>query len=203
MKFLRLIFLLLIVFGAIWAGGLVWFATSVANQSNDMQDHTDAIVVLTGGSDRLREAIRLLDQNYAGRMFVSGAGEGVTIADIFNISQYPREHFDDLSRRIEIGYEAKTTKENAVEVFQWVRDKSYRTIRLVTSNYHMERSYIELKNLLPEVKIIKHAVAPEQVLVDKWWKSKGTRELIIDEYNKLIGTVLQIELSYRRGSGTS
>jgi len=43
----------------------------------------------------------------------------------------------ELKSRIDLGYEAKNTRGNAVEVAKWVRDHQYKSIRLVTANYHI------------------------------------------------------------------
>jgi hypothetical protein len=62
----------------------------------------------------------------------------------------------------------------------------------------MDRSYLELVYLMPDIKIIKHAVVPKHVIVQRWWKFKGSRKLITSEYNKFLGAILQREFSHNR-----
>jgi uncharacterized SAM-binding protein YcdF (DUF218 family) len=198
MKFIRLILMICVMFALLWCGGLLWFVSRIEDESPRVKIQTDVIVVLTGGSDRLAEGLRLLDENYASRLFVSGAGEGVTLQDVFRNASFPLSRYDEFVPRVEIGYEAQTTHGNAEEVASWLKQHDYRSIRLITSNYHMDRSYLELVYLMPDIKIIKHAVVPKHVIVQRWWKFKGSRKLITSEYNKFLGAILQREFSHNR-----
>ena len=82
--FLKLIFIITITFGGIWIGGLVWFQSQIAKEPTTLNVKTDAVVVLTGGSDRLREGLELLSKKYGKTLFISGAGKGIKVNHIFN-----------------------------------------------------------------------------------------------------------------------
>ncbi len=202
-KIVTLVVSLILFVCALWGGGLFYFKSSILTEVEFIDRHTDAIVVLTGGSDRLEEGLMMLENNMAGRLFISGAGKGVTVDDVLRTTGYKNENaveVDDLKRRIEIGYEAGDTIGNAQEVAAWVKEKGYRSFRLVTSNYHMIRSLLEMENLIEEeVLIVPHPVVPESVKIDEWLDYEGSRNLIVAEYNKLIMAWLNVE--YKKVAG--
>ena len=65
------------LFALLWSGGLAWFAEQSREGSARPDLVTEAIVVPTGGSGRLEEGLRLLEDGLAQMLFVTGVGEGV------------------------------------------------------------------------------------------------------------------------------
>ncbi|MGE4064089.1 MAG: YdcF family protein [Rhodospirillaceae bacterium] len=167
-----------------WAVGLLWFASTIPKDVADTSTHTDAIVALTGGAERIETGVQLLSQGLAERLFVSGAGEDVRTADILGRSTPINP---DLAANITIGKAAVDTPGNAIETAEWVRGQNMRSIRLVTAAYHMRRSLMEFHEAMPEVKIVPHAVFPAHVKQD-WWRWPGTASLIAREYTKYLAT---------------
>lgn len=155
---------------------------------------TDAIVVLTGGSERIRNAIHLLNQEYGRLLFISGVNKKVKLPELFAIHDVSKEDFFKLINKVEVGFEAKNTLENAIEISQWVeKNKDVKSLRLVTSNYHIRRAMLEVRSKIPQnIEIIPHPVIPINVRIDKWWQFSGTRDLLIKEYNKLIASYFRI-----------
>ena len=74
---------LALTLGFLWLAGLVWFAERVSHLA-PQAGATDAIVVLTGGSERVAEGVALLAGGSARLLFVSGVPEGVTGEAILN-----------------------------------------------------------------------------------------------------------------------
>ncbi len=173
---------------ALWLGGLVWFAEQVAAPVADGITRTDAIVVLTGGSDRLSTGFRLLADDRADKLFVSGVHRDVLVADLVDRGRLgPAE----LACCVVLGYRARDTVGNARESAQWVRQEGFASLRLVTANYHMPRSLMEFRRALPGVRIVPHPVAPATVRMERWWRWPGTASLLATEYSKyLVGVVL-------------
>ncbi len=68
--------------------GFFWFATLLPTAVADAEQRTDAIVVLTGGSDRLAVALDLLSAEKAGKLFVSGVYHGVDVRQLLDLSQH-------------------------------------------------------------------------------------------------------------------
>ena len=197
-KFFKLILLITFSFSCLWVSGLLWFKESLAEKERTIEDGADAIIVLTGGSDRLERAVELLKERKANELFISGVGEGVLLSEIFSTMEVSQKDSDNLKDYIELGYEAKDTRGNALEVAKWLIEKRYSKIILVTSNYHMARARAEIKKRLSDVEIIDYPVVSENVILDKWFLYQGSRELIISEYNKLIVSSIDLVLGKRR-----
>ena len=164
----------------LWAGGLYQFASSIPATVENTTNKTDAIVVLTGGSGRLDTGISLLSNNMAEKMFVSGVYKGVDVSTLLQLSQQSPE---GLTCCIGIGH-AEDTIDNARETFDWAKDNKVKSIRLVTSSYHMLRAMLEFDNTLEGITIIPNPVFSDTVKQHKWWIWPGTTDLIVSEYNK-------------------
>lgn len=165
-----------------WLGGLVWFASEIPTRVEDPDTPTDAIVVLTGGSERVDEGLTLLAAGRAKKLFVSGVHPGVKIAELLRVAHRAP---GDLECCIALGYTADSTLGNASETARWMAEQHYRSLRLVTGAYHMPRSLLEFRAAMPEVKLVPHPVFPERVKQD-WWLWPGTAWLIIGEYHKYL-----------------
>ena len=167
-----------------WVCGLLWFASTIPTMVEDTTTHTDAIVVLTGGSERIETGLALLDDGLAARLFVSGVGEQVKIGDILPRTRSLRPELLD---SITVGTAASNTPGNAIETALWARTMDVHSIRLVTAAYHMRRSLLEFRASMPDVTIVPHAVFPPNVKSD-WWRWPGTASLIAREYTKFAVT---------------
>ncbi len=172
----------LVVLGAAWAGGLVWFAGIIPDSVADHATRTDAIVVLTGGQGRLDSGLQLLAEDRAERLFVSGVYRGIDVKTLLGMF---RRTPDGIENRVGIG-DAVNTAGNAAETGEWVRRHGLTSIRLVTASYHMPRSLLEFHHALPEVTIIPHPVFSENVKQKEWWAWPGTATLIAREYSKYL-----------------
>lgn len=180
---------------ALWGVGLLWFQHTVhayADPAVTKADTYDAIVVLTGGSDRLRVGLELLAQKRAPIMMISGVASGVTIRDILSMNDVASVSGRVEPRAIHLGYEAENTTGNALEVAHWAAENNVRKIVLVTSNYHMPRSLAECEFVMPHTQFVPYAVLPEKVKTEDWLSYEGTRELIVEQYNKYLGVLVRI-----------
>ena len=167
-----------------WCAGFIWFALTLPRTIADLTTHTDAIVVLTGGTERIETGMNLLRGRLADRLFISGIGgphPGESTAIPVNDPA--------LGERITFGTAANTPG-NAAETAAWAQREQLHSIRLVTAGYHMRRSLLELTAAMPEVTIIPHPVFPPRVKED-WWRWPGTASLIAREYTKYILTWLR------------
>lgn len=166
-----------------WAAALVWFAENIPRAVETTSSATDAVVVLTGGSDRLRVGFELLAQKRAKKLFISGVYRGVDVAELLRLSrQAPKE----LECCVILGYTADDTAGNAQETAQWMAEENYRSLRLVTANYHMQRSMLEFRRAMPAVTLIPHPVFPKTFRGEEWWRWPGTTGLILSEHSKYL-----------------
>ena len=177
----------------LWLAGLLWFATPPA--ADTQASPTDAIVVLTGGSLRLRSGIDLLREGKGRKLFVSGVNQQVDLEDLLGISgSMP----DWALCCVTLGHEADNTLGNAQETARWIRSQGFHSLRLVTAWYHMPRSLLEFDRALPEIDIVAHPVFPDQVKQEHWWVQRGTALLLVSEYVKYIGALSRPLLERRR-----
>lgn len=144
----------------------------------------DAIIVLTGGQKRVGAGFQLLKHKKSAKLFITGVGDRVRSLEEFS------EHFGKLSakdkEKIELGWEAESTKENAIEAEKWIAKNNISSIILVTANYHTLRSLMEFKKTLPNIKIITYPVVSPTIKVKEWWRYPNTAILLIKEYNKCL-----------------
>lgn len=170
-----------------YGGGLVWFADSIVETVGDPDTPTDAIVVLTGGSQRVQTGLQLLTAGKAKKLFVSGVYHGTDVATLLHVQ---RQSPDALQCCIALGHAADNTYGNALETAAWMRQEGYGSLRLVTANYHMRRALLEFTRAMPEARIIPHPVFPEGVR-ERWWAWPGTLDLIIGEYDKYLWALVR------------
>ncbi len=185
------------VMAALWAAGLAWFKSYINKLQDYSENKTDAIIVLTGGKGRVPEALDILRKGYADRLFISGAGGGATVSEMLLEHGVERGEIDEWQDKVELGHKAENTQQNAAEAAEWIRKSNYKTIRLITSNYHMPRSMLEFENIMPDVEIIPHPVTPEHIKMDEWWKNRGSRNLILSEYHKFLAVKLDNAFNWR------
>ena len=171
---------------ALWLGGFAWFL-SLAARPAPAHAHAQGIVVLTGGADRVRTALRLLAAGAAHRLLVSGIGGGAGLADLGRRAGLDPE---PLAPRITLGRGAASTFGNAEEAAAWVRAEHVRSLILVTAFYHMPRAETEFRRALPGVRLVPWPVRPPGMRrLDGLASWTGAR-LMSDEFMKFVAAKL-------------
>jgi uncharacterized SAM-binding protein YcdF (DUF218 family) len=193
-----LVLALVLLISLAWVIGLARFAREIPDGVADSVTGTDAIVVLTGGSQRVMTGLRLLAENKAERVLISGVHPGVGVGELLRVAGSPLP--SPLEARIDAGYGARDTAGNAAEAAGWMQARQFRSLRLVTGSYHMPRSILEFQCALPGTQVVPHPVFPDRVQKRAWWRYPGTAALIISEYNKFLLATLTHRL-FGRGSG--
>ena len=187
----RLLFALLaagLLCAGLWLAGLVYFATNLPQRVADPARRTDAIVVLTGGSGRLRQAFELLEQDRAQQLFVSGVERSVEVAELLRINRIAPP---ELACCVVLGYKAGDTRGNALETAAWMGEQGFASLRLVTATYHMPRSLLEFRYAMPEIEILPHPVFTKSFKQADWWRWPGSASLLASEYNKYLAAWLR------------
>ena len=189
----RAVLVAVTLFALLWSGGLAWFADTAGQGTQQPDLRTEAIIVPTGGSGRLEEGLRLLEDGLAEALFVTGVHEGVESAEL-------RARHDPAlwACCVELGYEAEDTAANAQEAAAWMADRAFTSLRLVTSGYHMPRAMMEFRSALPSATLVAHPVFPEHVKVEHWWRYRGTAALIASEFTKYLWALLRRTLGFGR-----
>lgn len=180
--------LLLLAF--VWLLGFLAFTAAIPRAVRDTTTRADAIVVLTGGRDRLAEAFRLLDAGMAPRLLITGVAQGVSLPQVIEGLGDNRDAAPSAALQtccITLGYEAGNTVGNAAESAAWVEANKVRSVRLVTANYHIQRSRLEFRRTLPEIELILNPVYPPEVQDGFWFVKPRLLGLLAGEYHKFIG----------------
>jgi uncharacterized SAM-binding protein YcdF (DUF218 family) len=177
-----------LVLAVAWLAGLVAFVSLIPTAADVAEGKTDAIVVLTGGSERLGEGLRLLAAGRADKLFVSGVGKDVDLASLLQGLPAGATLPDAATRAccVALGHGADNTLGNARETAAWMAGQGFHSLSLVTADYHMPRSLIEFRRAMPDIRIYGHPVFPPQVMRSGWWRWPGTTGLLIGEYDKLL-----------------
>ncbi|MBN8649691.1 MAG: YdcF family protein [Caulobacterales bacterium] len=181
---------------AIWlVGGFFRFADNVVNMKTpEYTIQADGIVSLTGGSKgRLTEGVKLLEMKRGKSLLISGVYQGASTEEIRAISGGSRALYECC---IKLGRAARDTIGNAEEIYDWAKANNYKTILVVTDNYHIERSMLEISNRLKDVKIIPHAVKASPYIDKKWWESEKALKGLLNEYAKLRAAQFRLLLGF-------
>ena len=156
-----------------YAIGFVLFAFTLGPPASAAAQPTDAAVVLTGAKGRIEHAIDVLEDGKAGRLLIAGADPSVTKAD--------------LTRRIpagarlikccvDLGSESVDTRTNAEEAQRWLAQHRFRSVRLITSDWHMRRARYEFEKVLGgKIRLITDGVRTEPSFLT-----------LFGEYNKYV-----------------
>ena len=162
----------------IWLIGYGAFVLNILSKTHDTYQNPDAIIVLTGGNNRIATGLQLFSEKKAPKLFITGVNASVSDTDINALWTGDTP----LPCCIEMGREATTTRENAIETKDWIEKNNIKSIILVTSDYHTDRALQEFRALIPHIAIHKHPVKEQKYSLKhlNFWK------LTFSEYNKLI-----------------
>ena len=166
----------------LWIGGYGLFMINTLSRSiTQPQTKTDAIIVLTGGNHRIKSGLSLFASGLSPNLFITGVHEAVKKEDITQISDCC----------ITLGHKATTTLENAYETKEWIKAQNIKTIRLVTSAYHMDRALLEFRNAIPNIEIIPHPIHEDKKQLHdiNFWR------ITFSEYNKNLFRIVILMLA--------
>jgi uncharacterized SAM-binding protein YcdF (DUF218 family) len=171
-----------------YAAGFVVFVARLP-QTPAVPPHTDGIVVLTGGDERLDTAVALLEQGVGKRLLITGVDMKTTKAVLGHIAHGGKR----FACCADIGYAAQDTHGNADEAAEWARAHHFDSLLLVTARYHMPRAVREFHRGLPDVRLIAWPVDPAGIDVAHWWRRPHTALLLQREYVKYLATLVVTE----------
>lgn len=181
MKSLAIILLLLLL----WTVGLVAFGDRVA-RSTPAPDppQADGVVALTGASAlRIEAAIRLLELGKAKRLLISGVNREVRPAELRSVSKGAGRAYDCC---VDLGFAARDTQGNARETATWARNHGFKSLIVVTSDYHIPRSVLELHAAMPGIELHPYPVVTDTLNARGWWRRGGDAKRLVYEYCKYL-----------------
>ena len=151
--------------------GFLWFVFAMPQPAGDRT--SGAIIVLTGGEGRIDRALATLRNKRAPRLFVAGVDKKVRPREF--AAEYKVEP-GLMGCCIVLDFKSTDTISNASEAAFWIAGQRIKSVRLVTSDWHMRRAALELARVAPaDLVIIKDAVP-----------SRPSFEILVLEYNKLL-----------------
>ena len=182
---------------ALLAAGFIWFLWRVPAEEVTVNGEADAIVALTGGASRIADAIELLASGRGKRLLISGANRATTAHEISRI----KPEFERWVRCCVDFDRSLNTFGNALEIRRWVEERRFRSLIVVTSNYHMPRALAEIGYQLPDVALVPFPVVTERQRSEPWWANGTTARLMLSEYLKLIFAHMRMGLIGIGGAG--
>lgn len=181
---LRTIALLLAGGALLFAGGFGWFANHVSHLATPADPQkADAIIVLTGGTSRLDAAMDLLETGKGKRLLISGVHPSATRRQLQIATGGDKQLF---SCCVDIDHAALDTIGNAEESAKWVDSHAYGSVILVTNNYHMPRSLLEMGRLLHNARLEPYPVVNSNLNNGNWLTKPEALRVLFTEYNKYL-----------------
>ena len=173
------------------AAGFVAFLSQLRGAEIAPSRKADGIVVLTGGSSRVSDAMALLAAGYGRRLLISGVHPTSTAHDI---SRTLPENQSFMTCCVDLDRTALSTRGNAAEARRWAEGRRFKSLIVVTSNYHMPRALVEFSHAMPQTALIPFAVVGEKWREEPWWTSPSTLRLLLSEYVKYLAAEVRVRL---------
>lgn len=152
-----------------WALGFAWFALLLPQPAALAK--SDAVVVLTGGPNRIDRGLEILRSANSRKMLISGVDRDVRPPELAAQYAGSAKYFDCC---IDLGFASVDTRSNALETARWAARNDVKTLRLVTHDWHMRRARFELDRALPDsIEVTNDAVSTQPSL-----------RALFKEYNK-------------------
>jgi len=193
----RALVVLPLAFLAAIALGFIVFVSQLRNTETRPERRADGIVVLTGGSSRVSDAMELLAAGYGKRLLISGVHPSSTANDISrsDISRSLPGRQSLFACCVDLDRSAVSTRSNASQTRRWVQERGFKSLIVVTSNYHMPRAVLEMSHAMPDVALIPYAVVGEKWRDEPWWQNASTFRLVLSEYVKYIAAGVRVRLA--------
>jgi uncharacterized SAM-binding protein YcdF (DUF218 family) len=162
--------------------GFLWFVWRVPADEVALNRNADGIVALTGGASRVADAMELMAAGRGKRLLISGAYRTTTPGEISRLNPvYARVagccvDFDN----------SLNTLGNAIETRRWAERWGFRSLIVVTTNYHMPRALAEIAHQLPGVALVPFPVVTDKQRAEPWWTNSAIARLMLSEYMKYV-----------------
>lgn len=177
------VFRLALVAGILLIVGFAGFIWLLPGQQVPLDRNADGIVVLTGGTSRVTDALELLAAKHGKRLLITGVNPGTTTGEIAR--QFP-DYDGLLTCCVDLDYSALNTRGNAVDTREWAIAQDFHSLIVVTSAYHMPRALAEIAHQLPNVTLVPYPVVSDRLRIEPWWSNGSTTRLVLSEYLKYL-----------------
>lgn len=173
----------------LFAGGFALFATHVSGLTTPQNPSAaDAIIVLTGGQSRIDAALDLLKSGKGERLLISGVNPSSGREALRAATGADKKLFKCC---VDIDHAALDTIGNAEESAKWVEQHAYSSVILVTNNYHMPRSLLEMHRLLAKARLDPYPVVNSRLDGGSWMMKPDALRVLFTEYLKYLAAVVR------------
>ncbi len=176
---------------ALFCAGFFWFVQALPMVEAAPAHRAEGIVVLTGAAFRIGDALDLLASGHGKRLLITGVNPLTRSREISSLMPEHRRWF---ACCVDLDHSATNTIGNAIETRRWVKARNFKSLIVVTSNFHMPRAMAELAHQLPDVTLEPFPVVSDKVRVETWWSNPSTARLLFFEYLKYIVAGARIRL---------
>lgn len=181
MKSLAILLLIIVL----WCAGLAAFGSRVAGSTPaPVPPAAEGIVALTGASSmRIEAATRLLELGKGKRLLISGVNREVRPQELRDVTRSAGHAFDCC---VDMGFQAEDTQGNARETAAWAAKHKFKSLIVVTADYHIPRSVLELRAAMPGVELHPYPVVTGTLNAQQWWRRSGDARRLVVEYSKYL-----------------
>lgn len=169
--------------------GFIWFWLASVSVAQPDNAKADAVVVLTGGHDRISRGVRLLEAGAGKRLLISGVFKRTTATRLRQLTGAKQDLF---ACCVDLDYRSRNTRDNASETRRWAEEKGFTSLIVVTSNYHILRAIMELKYAFPKAELIASPVSSDKG--NSPWANPVNMRLWISEYVKYLLALVRVPL---------
>jgi uncharacterized SAM-binding protein YcdF (DUF218 family) len=171
--------------------GFLWFVRALPVAEAAPARRAEGIVVLTGAAFRIGDALELLAAGHGKRLLITGVNPQTRSREISSLVPEHRRWFTCC---VDLDHSATNTIGNAIETRRWAKARGFKSLIVVTSNFHMPRAMAELAHQLPDVTLEPFPVVSDKVRVQTWWSNPSIARLLFFEYLKYIVAGARIRL---------
>lgn len=192
LRFLKLAALVVVCTIVAFAAGFGIFLLHIPTEEVALRRSADGIVVLTGGASRIEDAVELLANGRGQRLLITGVHRLTSEREIKRLKPGYGKIF---ACCVDLDRSALNTIGNATETRRWVQERGFKSLIVVTSNYHMPRAMAELRHQLPDIALIPFPVVGDQLRAS--WSNGPTLRLLFWEYVKYTVAVGRMLLPFQ------
>ena len=183
----------------LWFIGLFNYKEKIVSFKKKSFVEATNIVILTGGSNRIKGGLKIINNFNKSdlkniKLLISGTGKGFTKLSVNKILSEKNDFYSFIKCCVELDSKSKNTYSNAIQTNKWVDKNNINQFILITSNYHMPRALLELKDQMPNIKIFEYPINPIKHEIKNWIYSFETFSLVFIEYSKFQLAKLRISV---------
>jgi uncharacterized SAM-binding protein YcdF (DUF218 family) len=138
----------------------------------------DAIIILSGGTDRVQHGVNLFKAGYADKIILTGS-----VARNMNKQV---KALGVTADHVLLEERSHTTNQNAIYSLQIMQSQGYKSAIVVTSPYHTRRSGLIFRHQFKGLDVTVSAAPYDPSLTRYWWKDRKLAAAVTQEYLKLV-----------------